>query len=281
MCLCLFKEKWDVAIILDACRYNEFKKIVKKFKKICKTYELKPVIGASTTVEWLVRVFKKTYEDIIYISANPFIGKRASIPIFSLHLSQKFFKIIEAWREWDERLNTCLPSTVNKISKRVLKKYKNKRVIIHYIQPHAPYRKAYFLSEKIKEKLPHPLAFAARKIISTILYKIRYLDFGYFKFKKFILRLLGIKRTEHFLEDAYLRLFTIKELRQLYRDNLNWVCEHVIELLLFIKRNCPEKKIVVITSDHGEAFGEYNEYFHGPITTNKYVRIVPFLKIDL
>ena len=61
----ILKDNWKVLIILDACRYDSFKKYYKKFLK----GQLKKNISCATwTLEWLEKTFTKKYNDIIYVS---------------------------------------------------------------------------------------------------------------------------------------------------------------------------------------------------------------------
>jgi len=71
MCLSLMKEKWDVAIILDACRYDTF---LKFHELIGQPTELESRIGATYTLEWLRQVFGKKKWKVVYVSGHPGIN---------------------------------------------------------------------------------------------------------------------------------------------------------------------------------------------------------------
>ena len=69
----IMDEDWDVIIILDACRYDYFKKTYPKFLK----GKLKKVQSiASNTPGWLKKTFKDIYKNIVYVSANPHINSK-------------------------------------------------------------------------------------------------------------------------------------------------------------------------------------------------------------
>ena len=129
----LMEEAWENLIILDACRFDAFSVV----NWIPGT--LKKVISAgSTTWEWFVNNFKdRKLDDVIYISANPFIS---SYHVRKWLGSIPFYKIIEVWRfGWNQKLKTVHPSTVNKATMIALKHYPGKKFIIHYLQPHYPF----------------------------------------------------------------------------------------------------------------------------------------------
>jgi len=125
-------EKWDHLIILDACRYDVFVEEIKK-RKLYNMGKLEYRIsrGASTP-EFLLENFSRgLFEDIVYITANPYVD---------LLLKGKFHKIIPVWNEgWDENLNTIHPKTVYEYTLDALSKYPDKRFIIHFMQPHYPF----------------------------------------------------------------------------------------------------------------------------------------------
>ena len=125
-------EDWKYLIVLDACRYDTFKKI----NNIPGKLERK-ISKGSHTIEWLKNNFSGYYEDIIYISSHPFISKYEN---YGYKGSEHFSKIDNVWDYgWDKKLNTVPPREVSKAAMRMIRKYPHKRVIIHYMQPHAPW----------------------------------------------------------------------------------------------------------------------------------------------
>lgn len=269
MCLSLLEEEWDVAIILDACRYDSFKKLYKKYLPKGK---LEKRLGASNTSEWLSNVFKKYHNDIVYVSGHPGIN---SI-INSKHwcAKDKFFKIYDVWDiGWDEKLNTTKPVYVKKVALKAIKENKKKKVIVHFIQPHTPYRKA--PTDMVWNKVNNvstskELSYHFRKYIGDLLQK-SHLVTEYWKLRK----LLRLKPRS--LDEYYFFYFSIKELKNFYEDNLIWVLGCIKEFIESIK---DKNKKIIVTSDHGEAFGERREYFHSYYnTTNPIIRMVPFFKI--
>lgn len=66
--------KWDILIILDACRYDFFRKV---YGNYLPGHLKKRKSRGSGTTEWLAKTFKEVY-DITYISANPYVKQRRS-----------------------------------------------------------------------------------------------------------------------------------------------------------------------------------------------------------
>ena len=132
------KMDWDYLIILDACRYDYFEKVYRKYLKEGK---LKKVISpASYTLEWAQKVFLNTklFRNVIYISANPYINSKK--PMEGIDFRSEFKKIIDVWySNWNDKVNTILPRDMTKKAIETIKKNKDSKIIIHYLQPHAPY----------------------------------------------------------------------------------------------------------------------------------------------
>jgi len=126
--LIIHKLKWKYLIILDACRYDYFKKhwIYNKVYKVNSP--------ASSTLKWLKSVFPNYYDYLLF-SCNPFIGDKR-FNKWGYNAFEHFRKVICLWRfQWDERFSTVLPKTVYEycIKKAV------PRSIIWFLQPHSPY----------------------------------------------------------------------------------------------------------------------------------------------
>lgn len=131
----IMEENWDNLIILDACRYDMFK----KHNFIPGTLEYR-VSRGSWTGEFLTENFKKEYSDTIYITGNPLVN---------CHVSNLFYKIVPVWKNgWNEKYGTVLPGTMVRYALETEKKYPHKRLIVHFVQPHYP-----FLDERSRRKI--------------------------------------------------------------------------------------------------------------------------------
>ncbi|MCD6457850.1 MAG: hypothetical protein J7K82_03285 [Thermoproteales archaeon] len=122
--------EWDNLIILDACRYDVFEKYV---SSLGVEGELRKAISrGSSTTEFLKENFSgRKFKDTIYVTANPYVSKM---------LRGVFYKIVHVWRDyWDEKLGTVHPEAVTKVALETKSLYPDKRLIVHYMQPHTPF----------------------------------------------------------------------------------------------------------------------------------------------
>jgi len=214
----VMEEGWDYLIVLDACRYDTYREVV--------DWEANYAIsGATSTGKWLKWTFTEKYDDVIYIAGNPHF---ASVNLRKRLGFNPFYMVEEVWNYgWDNRLKTVPPEQVTNAALETLRKYPEKRMIIHYMQPHHPY-------------------IGDNDLLA--------MDEG----------------TLHNLEDLWARQFSITPLqlakqgklpiervKKAYDENLGIVMKEVRRL----ERELPGR--VILTADHGEAFGEYGQYGHG------------------
>lgn len=139
------QEDWDHLLILDACRADMFEEVI---GEVGDTYQRRRS-NASATPEWIERTFaEKSMGDVVYVSANPWVSRQAP---------DSFHDIINLWVELydlnhddlteatslvedlDFEPGTTIPAReVTDRAIEVAHKYPNKRIVIHYFQPHAP-----------------------------------------------------------------------------------------------------------------------------------------------
>lgn len=127
----VFGRDWDNLIILDACRYDLFE----RWSGLDGDLEQVTSRGASTT-EFLDGNFSgRNLHDVVYVTANPqYFRHRGSIDC-ELH------DVVNVWREdgWNEKYGTVLPETVEGFAATAAEKYDDKRLVVHYMQPHYPF----------------------------------------------------------------------------------------------------------------------------------------------
>lgn len=203
----LFEIPWKFAIILDACRYDVFKRLYREYGLKGKL-EYR-ITKATHTTHFLKQTFtEKYYRDIVYVTANPQV---------SVYCKDKFFKLIEVWDDgWDDYYNTVLPKTMYEYCLEAVEKYPDKRFIFHFLQPHHPY-------------LNCPEETMSRVMCGK-----------------------AIKTTDYFTKIYDADLFINPEIHNLYNYeyNLRAVLPYVKRLTKYLHGT------IVITADHGEAFGE-------------------------
>ncbi|MCD6407135.1 hypothetical protein J7L81_04625, partial [Candidatus Aerophobetes bacterium] len=128
----IFDEYWDFLLILDACRFDTFSKIV---KEVGIEGELRKMLSkGSNTSEWFSKNFSGKYPDIIYINSNPVVTNLIE------KRKVEFFHVENVWVDgWDEEHSTVLPETLIDRFFELYPYYPMKRYIIHFLQPHFPY----------------------------------------------------------------------------------------------------------------------------------------------
>jgi len=277
----IFDEDWDYLIVLDACRYDYFKKIYRLFFE----GELRRFFSpGSCTAEWFRHTFTSKYPDVVYISANPYIN--SFMIVGGCDAGRRFYKVLDVWLSgWDYDLGTVPPRTVNTILNEVSNYYSDKRVIVHYLQPHAPYLSPkYFISGFPEPSLREGkvlMGIARRPVERSSIEKIEKM----LKMIEFIsnkLRLgnglylnlrwsLGLQPISPM--DATLRVYGVNGLRRAYFENLLIV----VETLTYVLDGLDGK--VVITSDHGEFLGERNSFSHPCGSKDTILRSVPYLEV--
>lgn len=214
----LMEKDWKNLIILDACRFDLFNEVREK-------YNLKGELNAeysnaSETQEFLLKNFaQKFYKDIVYITANPFVDRL---------VRDKFFKVISVWKDgWDDKCKTVLPSVMYEKALKYIRKYPNKRIIIHFIQPHYPYINYDVGDESFEELRDATFESRDQKSLNKV-------TNDFFKI---------------YTANFYVTMDTNIHWKA-YKDNLEQAIPYVKKLL----NNLPGK--TVVTADHGEAFGE-------------------------
>ena len=222
--------KWDILLLLDACRYDIFKnrntipgKLEKRWSK------------GSGTFAWWVMNFYKPQPDIVYLSGHPSLRS-------DNEWSQIFPIIIDVWDfGWNEELTTTDPAVMANETIKAVRKYPNMRILAHFLQPHAPY----IGEPRIKGISIHP-------------------------------RRAKVPFDQPIGQSFFDRRISIETLKQAYVSNLDIALKYC-ELIV---KSCPDKEII-ITSDHGELFGEYGLFFHSPpnrLWPFPEVRVVPWFK---
>jgi hypothetical protein len=125
-------EDWDTLIILDACRYDLFDEEMSTGQiQLEGNLEKRKSLG-STSEEFLEENFSSgPYDDTIYVTANPFVLTTLDSP---------FHSVDHVWKDgWDDEYETVLPETIRDRAIQMHEQYPNKRLIVHFMQPHNPF----------------------------------------------------------------------------------------------------------------------------------------------
>lgn len=127
----IMEEDWDNIIILDACRADLFEETFDT--ESFDSYQRIASAG-SKTKNWTGKNFGgKEFGDTVYVNANTMVTN-SNIG--------KFHKFIDVWDDdsaYDEELRTIPADVVIEYARRAAEEYPDKRLIIHFIQPHFPF----------------------------------------------------------------------------------------------------------------------------------------------
>lgn len=124
-------EDWDTLVLLDACRYDVFR----SRHRLPGRLEARQSRG-SHTVEFLRgNVAEGRFDDTVYVTASPQFYRNRD------ELNASFHAVVDIWRTdgWDEDHGTVLPGTTTEHALRAHRRYPNKRLVVHYLQPHYPF----------------------------------------------------------------------------------------------------------------------------------------------
>lgn len=128
----VFAEDWDNLLILDACRYDSFA----EQSTLDGTLDSR-ISRASATREWVHANFTdRQLHDIVYVSANPNYRKVAD------DIGAEVHAYVDVWQDDNlvgEDDTIVPPETVTKGALDAAETYPNKRLLVHYVQPHYPF----------------------------------------------------------------------------------------------------------------------------------------------
>ncbi len=260
----IFDRDWDLCIILDTCRVDAIRQIADEYSYI-NGVDRTVSVGASSP-EWMAQTFRckwrDTLQDTAYLTSNAWIekvlddglqpndkyhdyrilrylreyGKFDLIDPAELGRLEKIWKYVPEEKKLGEeddphnlRQGGAPPRYVTDRAIAVGRGFEYDRLVLHYMQPHAPYTNRTREGRESEDFHKNPFDF---------------------------LREGGGKEQ---VWNAYL-------------DELRYVLDD-IELLL---SNIDAEK-VVISADHGEAFGEYGLYEHRSGSLHPKVRFVPWI----
>jgi hypothetical protein len=120
------REEWETLFVLDACRYDTFAAENHLEGTLSKRYS-----RGATSTEFLRENFgDRMHHDLVYVSANPYTS---TLPDGIFH------DLVPVYEQWDETLQTVTPTVMNEAVRNAHKRYPNKRIVAHYMQPHYPF----------------------------------------------------------------------------------------------------------------------------------------------
>lgn len=222
-------------VVLDSCRFDYFQEEVDDFLD----GELRPVFTSATaTMNYIQTVWDGEQYDLTYVTGlsaptdHAFERKDEKY-----RPSEHFSDFVHVWQTCENKELGAVPP--EEMTKAALQQSDDK-MIIHYVQPHAPYVGKYRLREKDDTTWGESLQDIYEKIG-------RY--------------------------DADEKVISDQELKKAYRSNLRRALASVQELVTRLDRP------IVVTADHGEMLGEEGRYIHGGNPSKQLCRL-PWYEVD-
>lgn len=218
----VLNREWDNLLILDACRYDAFRSVASSYLP-ASGMERRSTIGSSTP-EFLDRTFGDgQHWDTVYVTGNP-----QPVRFASESEQDPWHAIISALPAWDYDTQTVPPEAVAGRARAAADLYPDKRLIVHFLQPHAPF-----------------LGGAADFIRQEYGLTIGGVDPGrdYTDWEP-----QDIDSTSY--EDAIEAGVPVELIRQAYAETLHQVLDVAVGLARDLRGR------TVLTADHGERLGE-------------------------
>ncbi len=278
-------DEWDYCLVLDACRYDVFSGIYDDY--LDGRLEKRRSPGSSTP-EWASRTFTGDH-DVAYFSGNPFIND-LGIPLRELKwgsscgydwtANDHIRAVVDVWKHgWDDDLGTVPPdSLARSLADRAGLDADTDRTVLHYMQPHAPYlsRAAGGKLTQIREGLRDqdtdgdratdrggPIASVGEVVRPRVESALEGSELA--QKAGLWLELDPVDLVQRGTRDAAL---------DLYEENLRIVLDAVADLAPRLDGT------VIVTADHGEAFGEAGIWEHHVETHIPALTEVPWLVVE-
>ena len=225
---------WDTLIILDACRADLFEEVtsIKRWDEYDRVNS-----GSGATPTWFERKWNNKYGDIVYVAGTPIVSRCAP---------KSWYSVVECWQNAvNEDLNGPDPKVVTNSAIKTHREFPNKRVVVHYQQPHYPF---------LLDPDLHFTEFAGTKQWDVN----------------------SDPRAANVWEALRSGIVSKKRVWNGYKRNLEYVLEEVDKLLGKINGK------VVVSSDHGNLIGEitypvpFREYGHPQHLSQPSLTSVPY-----
>ena len=248
----LIERDWDTLIILDACRHDIFR----EHNTI--DGELSSVVSNASHSEEFVNksINGKSLHDTVYVTANPF-AEDVEHGVF--HKVTKTYSSEVSCLERSERRT---PERVYEVAREEHERFPDKRLVVHFMQPHEPYYGA--TAEQLRDELSRE----------------KELTFLSWSDRDSIEDPTAAHICKNLLRAASRGLISDRQLRDVYVENLELVLEYVEQLLDVLDGKS------VITADHGELLGAPGSrllpkrYQHGRGIYCPELRLVPWLEVE-
>jgi len=286
----VWEREWDICCVLDGCRVDLMRELAGDHRAVPGAAVESVWSVGSQSAEWMDETFGPAHHEEMantaYVTGNPFTAQSADHVLVTseetLPLSGEDWGLLyEAWREeWvDDEVSTIPPEPLTEAALAVWNRREELgvgRVLVHYMQPHAPFRSQpeWFLGTADVESWGQIRGSerddggGERDTAGTAALT----DLSAAELAE--LERLSAAETDG-VKDPWTRLrdgeLPHEEFWAAYRDNLRWVLDDVSRLLEATTAR------VALTSDHGNAAGEWGVWSHPPGVPVPALRKVPWV----
>lgn len=232
---------------------------------------------------------------MVYISANPHINSKFESKSFNG--KNHFHKVVDVWDwGWDEKLGTVHPREVNRAVIMSKERYPDRRLLIHYLQPHQPYIGCHLQSPgyhrpdgdrgRFFDHLRRNQHGDQRLAMNVLQEPFRFLN-PLFRRGTLVAERMGlgvgnsIWKIREALRlpptssmEAIIREVGVSGLREAYLGNLELVLRYVRRIVENLSGT------IMITADHGERLGERGNYSHRVGLRDPLLPRVPWFEVQ-
>ncbi len=285
----VWEREWNVCCVLDGCRVDLMREVAGEHPAVPEGGVESVWSVGSQSAEWMDGTFGSTHREEMartaYVTGNPFSAQSAEHVLVTsgetLPLSPEDWGLLyEAWREeWvDDEISTIPPEPLTDAALAVWNRRDElgvDRVLVHYMQPHAPFRSRpeWFLGTADIESWGQIRGSGREGDSGSQAAETAALtDLSAEELAE--LERLSEAETDG-IKDPWTRLrdgeLDRGEFWAAYRDNLRWVLDDIVRLLEGTTAR------VALTSDHGNAAGEWGVWSHPPGVPVPALRKVPWV----
>ncbi|MFB6143838.1 MAG: hypothetical protein ABEJ98_00865 [Candidatus Nanohaloarchaea archaeon] len=132
----IYQKEWDNLLILDACRHDIYEEVEGET-------ESRITLG-SNSKEFIRKTFSSgDFSDTVYVTGNPHFFPDIFEDLTGRRPDEVFAEVFNTYEtDWDEENGVVMPQSLIRDAKTAKKLFPDKKLIVHFMQPHTPYVKS-------------------------------------------------------------------------------------------------------------------------------------------
>ena len=145
----IFSEDWDTLLILDACRHDLYEEVNGPTEKRTSLASKTPGFISATFSE-------RDCSDTVLVTGNPHYSRKHFKELTGREVEEVFHEVFHTYQDdWDYEENTVMPETLIRDAETARKLFPDKKIIIHFMQPHYPFVNSELEKGGIRPDLDH------------------------------------------------------------------------------------------------------------------------------